>query len=426
MIPPTTSTRRRSMRRQFSSAAFLLLFGSATMLVGAPLTRTVSGQPGAGSALFDMAEWRLRTPDDPVAGHVAIMDDVRGRIVVMGGETAPFEPTTSSRQLALDGSWAWSPLVSTGTAPASALVGRGILGARAILDPEESAVYMLCHCAEVSVHRLDLASNTWSVASADTTKSIVHGLMAYDPIGDRALVFGGDPHDVGLVTTAAWALDLSPAATGWSPLPDTPFGLIFQGADTDPVSGNFLAFGGQTEDGELSSELWRLDVSAVDGDSAWRRVPSAADTFSPSRRIGATLTFIGDSSQAVLYGGYSADGFELSDVWHLDYSTPDRARWTPIDAPGVNPGARAGHTASWDEANRDLIVFGGASTEDEIRYLGLTNVLDLDPSPEPTPSIETPSPSPTSVEPTPTVPTPGTEDRSTIYLPLVLNTHIIN
>ncbi len=426
MIPPelTTPTRRLSVRRSLVAIIAISLVATGLTLAVPSLALTVRGQGGGDDSIFDLAQWRSLTPGEPLAGHVAFVDAELERMIVIGGEAAPFTPPDGPRQLALDGGGAWSTFASGGASPASTLTGRGILGARAIVDQAESAAYVLCHCEGASVHRLDLTTNTWSVASADTTKSFVHGLFAYDPDGDRALVFGGDPHDVGLVTNSAWALDLSTERSGWSELPETPFELIFQAAATDPGSGHFLSFGGQNELGEPTEQLWRLDVGSVDGDDAWLDVAALADAPWPPPRIGATLTFIEDTSQAILYGGYSSDHAELDDVWHLDYSTPDRAEWSLLDVPGAGPGTRAGHTAVWDAANNDLIVYGGARTDgSELRYVGLNTVLDIDPDDDPTPT-STATPTVHTSPPPPTSPTPFGGEHF-IFMPLVLRSHAI-
>lgn len=424
----TTPPRRELARRPLaaSAAAFAALLAAlsitgAILPISALLVPAAHGQSGSGDAVFEDALWLVREPDVPSAGHIAIIDPERERMLVFGGESSPYSPPAESRALSLDGSSGWSTYETAGDPPVSALTGRGILGARAIVDASQSAAYMLCHCEGASVHRLDLETDTWSVVSTDTTKSFAHGLFAFDAEGDRALLFGGDPRDVGLVTSSAWALDLSPANTGWSVLPDIPFGLNFQAAGSDPATGHLLAFGGQDEGFVLSDALWRLDVEAVDGAEAWRRVPVAADAPWPPPRIGATLTFIEDTGQAILYGGYDAELVELDEVWHLDYSTPDRAVWSLLDSPGEDPGPRGGHSAVWYSAARDLIIYGGARTDGgEIRYLPSQAVLDLDPVDEPTPTA---TQSPTRVPP-PTEPTPPVGDHF-IYMPLTLRTHTI-
>jgi len=373
------------------------------------------------------AIWRALPSDAPRAGHVGLLDPAAERYVAIGGETTPFEAPEADRQLSslLDASPEWSDLAAAGDVPASRLAGRGVLEARAAVDPGEALALMVCDCEGSDTFQLDLTANRWSALPGDGSRALVGGIVAYDTPRDRVLVLGGDLRGFER-TDVAWAYDLSDARSGWAELAALPFKLAFQAYDVDPVSGHLLAFGGQDEDGAAVGALWRFDAEAVDPESSWwnaNEAPGVPGAPAPGPRVGASLRFLGDSGYAVLYGGYSPELGPLGDLWLLDYRDAD-PYWALIDA-AAPPGARSSPAMVWDDERRDVLIHGGlgpdgASFLGDVWLLDLDPDPDLDPTPTPTPTF-TPTPSATATEsPGPTPSTPGTGQGGDVYLPLLL------
>jgi hypothetical protein len=81
---------------------------------------------------------------------------------------------------------------------------------------------------------------------------------------------------------------------------------------------------------------------------------SSAD--GPAARSDHTFTLNATGSKAYLFGGQTADGSPLGDLWELDLAT---AGWRRIDTHG--PAPRFGHNAAW-VPGVGLVVFAGQGT----------------------------------------------------------------
>jgi hypothetical protein len=132
------------------------------------------------------------------------------------------------------------------------------------------------------------------------------------------------------------------------------------------------------------------------------------------------LTFVGDTSMAVLFGGY-ANGMDLADAWLLDYSDPESPVWERLEVDGPAPGRRAGHSAVWDPEQEQVIIYGGIRG---LTYLDDAWALDpgLGPDPTATPTERIPPPTGTvdvtaTVTASPSGPTPGGPG-GPLYIPL--------
>ncbi len=85
----------------------------------------------------------------------------------------------------------------------------------------------------------------------------------------------------------------------------------------------------------------------------WHLVEAAGPL--PDAREDHTLTVTPDGSTAYLFGGRTADGRSLADLWSLDLATDTWSRVT-----GDGPPARFGHNAAWVESV-GLVIFAGQS-----------------------------------------------------------------
>jgi hypothetical protein len=339
---------------------------------------------------------------------------------LFGGERDALDPVPPEAMRQLDlRTGTWSDLQTTGPQPASRLTGRGLLGGRAVVDPEEDVLLALCDCSNGSAHLLDLSTGGWSRAPGDRPLGLIFPILVYDPAGDRALLFGGDEHGEGTAQLEGWAYDLSAARRGWTALPRMPAPLLFPSAAFDPDTRHLLVFGGQLgqeADGRVVDRLWRIDLGAAD--PAWQEITSLAGAAPPAR-MGATLTFAPSADLAVLYGGYDGHD-ELGDVWALDYADPAAPRWASLSPAfeGPGPGERSGHSAVWDGAGNRILYYGGL--RNTFQVLQDTWALDLsplvDPGPTDTPGGATPTATPIR---TPRMPTPTAtpEGGAPIFLP---------
>jgi len=92
---------------------------------------------------------------------------------------------------------------------------------------------------------------------------------------------------------------------------------------------------------------------ASPSDAGWQPVEVAGNV--PAAREDHTMTVTPDGSTAYLFGGRTADGEALGDLWALDLATDS---WSRVPANG--PPARFGHNAAWVEGV-GLVIFAGQS-----------------------------------------------------------------
>jgi hypothetical protein len=85
----------------------------------------------------------------------------------------------------------------------------------------------------------------------------------------------------------------------------------------------------------------------------WRQLEAAGDV--PSAREDHTLTTTPDGATAYLFGGRTADGQALDDLWAFDLATDS---WSRVA--GNGPPARFGHNAAWVDGV-GLVIFAGQS-----------------------------------------------------------------
>lgn len=196
-----------------------------------------------------------------------------------------------------------------------------------------------------------LAAKAWTrLEPAGTGPSARQGsAMVYDALQSRAILFGG--LDASALRADVWALDINGSTTAWSTL--TPSGLRpqarYQHAMAfDPIHNQVLVFGGSMANA-LQNDLWALDLT----ENAWRGLTPSGPL--PAARRGATLTWDPIRERMLLCGGIGSGDF--ADLWELTLGpTPS---WSPIVPSGVPPAARAYHAASYDPATDALVITSG-------------------------------------------------------------------
>lgn len=213
---------------------------------------------------------------------------------------------------------------------------------------------------------------------------------AYDPAGRRLIVFGGT--GAAGSTNGVWALALD-GAPAWTQLCDAascgpaPAARRSLQASYDPVRDRLVLFGGLG--GTFRDDLWYLHL---DGEPRWEEVPKAGAW--PTGRAGHAQVFDADRDVVWLMGG-TRTGPDLNDLWQLD---PDTSTWTLVAPDGCGepcPSARSGHSMVLDQANDQLVVWGGFDSDDASFPDDLHTLTDLDTTPAwsaVTPASATPQP----------------------------------
>ncbi|MEZ4368565.1 MAG: kelch repeat-containing protein [Kofleriaceae bacterium] len=195
---------------------------------------------------------------------------------------------------------------------------------------------------------------SWTSAAATAPPARTRAAVAYDPIRDRLLQFGGVSYGTAPPTGprvddtfweaagTAWQEILAP---GPSPRAEAALAVdvhraqaILFGGFTGLDSGEFT--GGITAN--PSSETW-----AWDGTSWTRRTPATR----PPARGGHGMAYDVARGVVVMFGGRAGTA-ALGDTWEWDGTT-----W--LARPGASPPARFEHGMTFDARSGRVLVFGG-------------------------------------------------------------------
>lgn len=174
-----------------------------------------------------------------------------------------------------------------------------------------------------------------------------------DPAGDRMVVFGGTNGPA--FTNDVWVYPLSGNGT-WtqlSVLGTAPPALERFSAIRDPVRNRLIVFGGR--DGSARNDVWALSLT---GTPTWTQLQPLGPA--PSPRFGACAVYDPPRDQMVVFGGVSAAGYALGDLWTL--SLGSSPAWSPLVPTTAGPSPRTESSVVYDPS-RDLIwLFSGGTS----------------------------------------------------------------
>ena len=317
------------------------------------------------------AQWNQANPNASPSGRIEpamAFDAGSANTVLFGGaDVGGFPPTNFSD------TWTWDGSDWSQKSPASMPGGRYFAGmahdlvrARTVLYGGLTATFF---GGNYNDDTWEWDGSSWSqVTTANTPGSLIGNAgvaehsMAYDAIGQRIVMFGGElfqgivpaPNVTLLYDGTDWT-QASPATA-----PPRRSQAAMCGA---PTLGGVLLFGGTNFNnppgpgGEiLWNDLWSYSAST---DSWTQLAPSGA---LPAPRAGASLLFDPVNAVYVLHGGYVADpmnpGFTIpdSETWQFDGSS-----WTNVSSAAGNPTGPRVRFAMANGPNGCPILFGGSS-----------------------------------------------------------------
>ncbi|GEM_PF-2634847 len=207
------------------------------------------------------------------------------------------------------------------------------------------------------VWRLSLSgggNGTWSqVPTTGTAPARTLAAVAYDSSADRIIVFGGGDTAAGTGNlygdTYQLDLNISPApwtqvSTGGPTARKGSIGMISQ------ASGVMMVFGGATSTSYVN-ETWFLNLSS------WNWTP-LSPTTPPSPRACMGRTYDNTNDKVYIFGGETAGGVKLNDVYAFDFSGPS---WSQVSTTATPPSPRQGSALGWDGSNTRLLMHGGGA-----------------------------------------------------------------
>jgi hypothetical protein len=326
----------------------VVVFGGATLSgsVNDVWALSLSGVPA----------WTALAPTGtpPVArfDHNAIYDPVRDRMVVFGGWTAGGR--LADVWVMPLASPAWTALSPDGWPP------NATDAPSAVYDSARDAMLVVGGLGSGSSHvtasSLSFADPpTWTQLYFEGTQPAArfHQAVIYDPVRDRAVLFGGATESGG-ARNDVWALALAdpPAWTDLTRTGTPPKGRNFASAIYDAARARMVVFGGATVGGLLPGDLWALSLS---GAPAWSAL--APTGTPPGLRYGHSAIHDGPGDRMVVFGGLTSGSQYLNEVWMLSLADPPA--WTQLAPAGTAPTPRAYHTAIHDPVRNRMLVFGG-------------------------------------------------------------------
>ncbi|MFN0170400.1 MAG: kelch repeat-containing protein [Bryobacteraceae bacterium] len=174
------------------------------------------------------------------------------------------------------------------------------------------------------------------------------GAIAYDSVGRRVYLFGGNGNSV---RNDLWFY--SPGENRWTevaasgPKPPERLGHTLT---YDAARRRLILFGGQSRG--FFSDVWAFDIAA----GTWRAL--AADEAGPSRRYGHSAVYDSAGDRLVISHGFTTNG-RFDDTWAFDLA---RNSWSNLSPPSGRPLRRCLHDAVFDPATRQMFLFGGCAS----------------------------------------------------------------
>lgn len=253
------------------------------------------------------------------------VDERQRRVLLVGGAALDArELYADAWSLSFAGELAWNALPTPSGAP-----GRR-WGSAAVVDPGRarlwvhggrSGFFSPLRDAEGDLTSLSFERGAWlaEVVTGLSRYDLYLHAAAFDPVGDRIVLFGG-AFSTGGVRTVPGAVQLGDGGASWAEGPvSVGGGTVGATLTYDPLGQRMLAFGGSDRDDALSpvatvTEL-RLAANRIDGQPLLTRC--ALLDGCPAARAFATAAFDGRRNRLVVSGGLDASGAPLSDTWAL-------------------------------------------------------------------------------------------------------------
>lgn len=172
--------------------------------------------------------------------------------------------------------------------------------------------------------------------------------MAYDPVHQQVVLFGGQSGNTFLNDTWTWN------GTNWtrqqptlSPTPRNAPALAW-----DSVQNRMLLFGGYEAIGIFYADTWSWNGSS------WIELTAnfVTEGAGPAPRAAAMMSEDAANGSIVMFGGVTATSV-LGDTW-VWYDTSTGGRWTQM-SPAASPPARSGGRLAYSPGATAPILFGG-------------------------------------------------------------------
>ncbi|TET32994.1 MAG: hypothetical protein E3J72_18195 [Planctomycetota bacterium] len=188
-------------------------------------------------------------------------------------------------------------------------------------------------------------------------------VTVYDPIAQRAIIFGGDAiwFGGGGYMGDTWELNLLPDSETFKELAfpgHPPAERAVVEMTHDPVNNRMLLYGG-TDGFSIFDDLWSFNLTP--GQESWRKLKPIGGNL-PGGVANYVLVTDAERKRVILWGGMNDWGQYRTTVYSFDITDPDYGYWDTLRNNGpvaVEPSGREFATGVIDTANNRFVIYGG-------------------------------------------------------------------
>ncbi len=186
----------------------------------------------------------------------------------------------------------------------------------------------------------------------------------YDSASNRMMVFAGatgastcvnDYHVLefanGQGGTVTW---LTVVPSGTAPAIRTRHASVY-----DPSTNTLIIFGGFNCKSTYYNDVWILsNANDLTAQPSWKQLLTTGTK--PAVRESSSAVYDSSTNSLIVYGG-DKGGAPLGDIWILSHAngTGGTPTWTELSPSNNGPGARSGHTATYDTVNNLMTIYAG-------------------------------------------------------------------
>lgn len=343
-----------------AGCAILLLFGSAPAVASSVSSESAAQLPagsfsgtqmtgGAVTLKFNESapgHWTRAEGSGPPprSGYGMSFDEVRGLVVLFGGESATewFNDT-----------WTYSPATGAWTDMRPAVSPPARSRTCMVYDAAFQRTVLFGGYIPFAPGRndtwtYDAGNNTWTdMAPPVAPEGRYAHAMTYDSATKVTVLFGGK---TGPEENDTWTYDLG--LNSWKDMTTAgaPPGRMSHSMSFDAVHGSTVLFGGYSGGG-MVNDTWTFNITA----NAWAR---KGLNGCPDRRENQAMDYDPTVQRTVLFGGWSYDSPDKADTWTYDAG---KDIWT-ARSPVLAPSARSWHRLVNDPGRGIFLLFGGLQT----------------------------------------------------------------
>lgn len=223
----------------------------------------------------------------------------------------------------------------------------------AFYDPVAETV-VLVHDTGRGTFAFDLATGSFEDLGVTGPAGAAGAALGFDSESGVAVLFGGLDFNNFAINDDTWSFDARQQEWTQMKPAQAPGIGNYHSMAYDPVSDRMILFGGSGPDDRPYGETWAYDVNA----DTWTNLEPET---SPPARYYSDMIYDPGQRKMVLFGGTSEwASATFNDTWTYD---PATNKWAKVDTPG--PSTRAWHSMAYDDANGKTVLFGGGLVRED-------------------------------------------------------------